>query len=328
MADYISIRRRRALKLLAALAAARYPVVALARYPDRAVRLIVPGGAGASTDAVARIVQLHAQEALGQSLIVDNRAGAGGVVGTLEAVRSPPDGYTLLVASLGTHVLRQLLVSDTGFDTLRDLSPITKLVDVPGIILAAPDLPVRNLGELIALARASSRPLAYGTPGIGTSAHLIAELLCARTGIKLLQVPYSNSPRSYADLTAGRIPLAFSLVTGVQGQVMSGRMKAIAVTSARRVRSLPQVPTVEESGIRDFDVTSWYGVMAPAGTPAPVLERAHKAFARTLHLADVEDRLANIGASAVGNTPAAFKAQIEADFKRWAAVIRDANIHL
>jgi len=324
----VSPRRRRALRLVGALAAARYVGVAFARYPERAIRLIVPGGAGGSTDAVARIPQRDAENALGQPLVVDNRFGAGGLIGTMEAVRSPADGYTLLVASLGTHVLRPLLVNDTPFDTLRDLAPITRLVNVPGIILARPGLPASNLRELIALAKASPKPLAYGTPGVGTSAHLIAELLCARADIELLHVPYSSSAPSYADLMAGRLALAFSLVTGVQGHVTSGRMKAIAVTSRTRVRSLPQVPTVEESGIPDFDVTSWYGLMAPAGTPLDARERVHRAFASALAGDDVVDRLAAIGADVVANTPAQFAADLRDDFAQWAAVIRKADIRL
>jgi len=241
-------------------------------------------------------------------------------------VRSLPDGYTLLVASMGTHVLVPLLVADAGFDTLRDLAPITKLVDVPGIILATPGLPVQNLSELIALARASPEPLAYGTPGVGTSAHLIAELLCARAGIKLLHIPYKTSPQSYADLMAGRIPLAFTLVTGVQGLVASGKMKPIAVTGAHRIRALPQVPTVQESGVPDFDVVSWYGVMAPAGTPTAVLDRVHQAMKTAVLSDEVRNRMAELGAEVAGSTPVEFAAELRAEFRTWAEVIRTAKI--
>jgi tripartite-type tricarboxylate transporter receptor subunit TctC len=328
MHDAMPQRRRRVLQLGVALAATPWAGFALARYPERAVRLIVPGGAGGATDAVARIPQNEAERALGQPLVVDNRIGAGGAIGTMEAVRSPADGYTLLVTSLGTHVLRPLLEKSNPYETLRDLAPISRLVDVPGIILATPGLPVSNLHELIAFAKASPRPLAYGTPGIGTSAHLIAELLCARADIELLHVPYSSSAPSYADLIAGRLSLAFSLVTGVQGHVVSGRMKAIAVTSRTRVRSLPKVPTVEESGLANFNVTSWYGLMAPAGTPLAARARVHRAFATALAVDDVVDRLAGIGADVVANTPAQFADDLRDDFARWAAVIRKADIHL
>ncbi len=320
--------RRIFCKLAAALAAAPSVTTASGGYPERSVRIVVPGGAGASTDSVARVPQPYAQRELGQPLVIDNRIGAGGAVGTMEVVRSAPDGYTLLVASLGTHVLRPLLVRDSAYDTMRDLAPITRLVDVPGIILAAPALPASNLRELISLAKASPAPLSYGTPGVGTSAHLIAEMLCARTGIELLHVPYSTSAPSFADLMAGRLALAFSLVAGVQGYVASGRMKAIALTSRQRIASLPSVPTVEESGIADFDVTSWYGLMAPAGTPATACVRIHDAFAAALRVPDVVDRLATIGAHVVASSPAQFAAEIRADFARWAPVIRAANIRL
>ena len=320
--------RRTAIKAAALLAGGIFPVLGRAAYPERPIRLVVPGGAGASTDAVARIIQSAAQQALGQPLVVENIVGAGGVVGTLEVVRSAPDGYTLLLASMGTHVLVPLLVPTAGFDTLRDLAPVTKLVSVPGIILATPSLPVQNLSELIALARTAPQPLAYGTPGVGTSAHLIAELLCTRVGIKLLQIPYKSSPQSYVDLMAGRIPLVFTLVTGVQGLVASGKMKPIAVTGARRISALPQVPTVQESGIPDFDVVSWYGLMAPAGTPGAAIERLHQSMKRVLRNDEVRNRLTDLGAETTGNSPAEFASELRAEFQKWSELIREAKIKL
>jgi tripartite-type tricarboxylate transporter receptor subunit TctC len=326
VAESICVRRRTVLRAVSLLGAAFYPMLATAQYPARAIQLVVPSGAGASTDVVARIIQFPVQQELGQPLVIDNRAGAGGVIGTREVVRSPPDGYTLLVASMGTQVLVPLLVADAGFDTLRDLAPITKLIDVPGIILATPGLPVQDLSELIALARVSPEPLAYGTPGVGTSAHLIAELLCVRTGIKLLHIPYKTSPQSYADLMAGRIPLVFTLVTGVQGLVASGKMKPIAVTGARRISALPQVPTVQESGVPDFDVVSWYGLMAPAGTPTAVLDRLYQAVKTALLSDEVRNRMEGLGAEVAGSTPAEFAAELRAEFSLWAEVVRTAKI--
>ncbi len=327
MAESMRAQRRAVLKAATLLAAALYPALVRAQYPARPIQLIVPGGAGASTDAVARIIQEPGQQALGQPLVVDNRVGAGGIVGTMDVVRAQPDGYTLLVASMGTHVLVPLLVANAGFDTLRDLEPITKLVNVPGIILATPNFPARNLSELIDLARTSAEPLAYGTPGVGTSAHLIAELLCTRAGIKLLQIPYKSSPQSYVDLMAGRIPLVFTLVTGVQGLVASGKMKPIAVTGARRSSALPQVPTVQESGIPDFDVVSWYGLMAPAGTPAVVRERVYQAMKKAPRIDEVSARLAEPGAEAVGGI-VEFAAELRAEFRTWPELIRTAGIRV
>ncbi len=326
MAESMRARRRAVLKAATLLAATAYPALVRAQYPVRPIQMIVPGGAGASTDAVARIIQEPGQQTLGQPLLVDNRVGAGGIVGTMDVVRAQPDGYTLLVASMGTHVLVPLLVANAGFDTLRDLAPITKLVNVPGIILATPSLPVQNLAELITLARTSAEPLAYGTPGVGTSAHLMAELLCTRARIKLLQIPYKSSPQSYVDLMAGRIPLVFTLVTGVQGLVASGKMKAIAVTGARRNSAFPQVPTVQEGGIPDFDVVSWYGLMAPVETPTAVLERVHQAMKKALRIDEVRNRLAELGAEIVGNSPAEFAQELRAEVPKWAEVIRTAKI--
>ena len=319
------MKRRTFLATAAALAAAPFPSRATHGYPERYVRLIVPGGAGGATDAVARIPQPGAQRVLGQPLVIENRTGAAGSVGTMDAVRSAPDGYTLLVASLGTHVLRPLMVKER-YDTLRDLSPITRLVDVPGVILAAPDLPVADLHELIALAKASREPLAYGTPGVGSTAHLIAELLSQRAGIRLLHVPYSNSAASYKDVMAGRLALAFSLATGVKGHVDGGRMKAIAVTSRDRLASLANVPTVEESGIADFDITSWYGIMAPADTPLAVRSIVHGAFVAALRGDETAASLAGLGARIVASSPEEFEATLREDFRRWSAVIDAAHL--
>ena len=318
--------RRAFLATAAALAASPRAARASADYPVRFVRLIVPGGAGGATDAVARIPQPEAQRALGQPLVLENRTGAAGAIGTVEAVRSAPDGYTLLVASLGTHVLRPLMIRER-YDTLRDLSPITRLVDVPAVILASPGLPVAKLEDVIALARSAPQPLAYGTPGVGSTAHLTAELLSNRTGIRLLHVPYSSSAASYKDLMAGRLALAFSLATGVQGHIAAGQMKAIAVTSGRRLASLPDVPTVEESGIADFDVTSWYGLMAPSGTSLEVRSIVQHAFALALRNEDVAKALTGIGAHIVADTPAEFEQDLRKDFRRWSAVIDAAHLN-
>ena len=316
--------RRTFLAAGAALAALPLTVDA-GHYPERFVRLIVPGGAGGATDAVARIPQPEAQRALGQPLVIENRTGAAGAIGTVEAVRSAPDGYTLLVASLGTHVLRPLMIRER-YDTLRDLSPITRLVDVPAVILAAPDLSVATLDGVIALAKSAPVPLAYGTPGVGSTAHLTAELLSIRTGIRLLHVPYSTSAAAYKDVIAGRLALVFSVATGVQGHVEAGQMKAIAVTSRKRLASLPNVPTVEESGIADFDVTSWYGIMAPAGTPIDVRTIVQQAFTAAFRNDEVASNLAGIGAQIVGNTPEQFAADLRDDFRRWSAVISAAKL--
>ena len=314
------------LQAAALVGAAGFPTLTRALFPSRPVELIVPGGAGGATDTIARVLQVPWGKTLGQPIIIDNRAGAGGIVGTLDAVRSAPDGYTTLLTSLGTHVLIPLLIPKAGFDTLRDLAPVTRLANVPAIILATPDFPAHNLTELIALARASPEPLAYGTPGVGSTGHVIAELLCQRTGIKLLHIPYKSSSQSYTDLIGGRVPLLFTLVTGVQPQVASGKLKGIAVTTARRVSVLPDVPTIQESGIPDFDIAAWLGVMVPAGTATPLVDRLQRAIGEALRMDEVRTRFNDLGAEVIGDTPAQFATQLQVDFKRWREVIRTANI--
>jgi tripartite-type tricarboxylate transporter receptor subunit TctC len=256
--------RRRFLAQAAALVAAcARPRRANAAFPGRPVQLIVPGGAGGSGDAVARMIQAGAQ-ATGFPLLVDNRAGGGGVNGTQEVRQAQPDGQTLLLASLGSNVLLPLISPHLKLDTLHEFVPVTKLVAVPGIVLASPDFPGTSFADVVRLAREARDPLAYGTPGVGTTSHLIAELLAQEQGFELLHIPYKTSAQSMIDLMANRIPLAVNLVSGVQPHVASGKIKGIAVTSAARSTALPQVPTLQESGVAGFDVQSWYGVFAPS----------------------------------------------------------------
>ena len=321
-----SARRRQLLRILGLLASAGYAVEGRSQYPARPVLLVVPAGVGAVHDGFARLVQTAAQEALGQPLVIENRVGTGGVMGSIDVAHAAPDGYTLLVGSLGANVIAPLVKPSYDLDILRDFVPVSKLVNDTGIILGAPNLPVDDLAGLIALARRAPQPLQFGTPGVGTTGHLMAELLAQRTGIKLQQIPYRTTSQAYVDLMAGRLPLVFSFVAGVLGQVAAGRMKALAVTTARRSRVLPDVPTVQESGVPDFDIATWYGVLAPRKTPPEIVERVYRAFASALRTADVRARLAELGAEAVGNTPAEFAVQIRADVERWSAVVRAAHI--
>jgi tripartite-type tricarboxylate transporter receptor subunit TctC len=330
MSDMIDRRRRRLLRGAALLMTGAWVESGRAEYPTRPVLWIVPGGAGGAADTFARMLQAPAQEALGAPLVIDNRVGAGGIVGSREVVRAAPDGYTLLIGSLGTNVIAPLVTPSYNIDIVRDFTPVTKLVNDAGIILGAPGLPVDDLAGLLALAlaRSAPAPLQFGTPGVGTSGHLIAELLALRTGVKLQQVPYKTTAQAYVDLMADRLQLVFAFVAGVQGYVRSGRMKALAVTTAKRVSALPQVPTVEEGGVPDFDIATWYGVLAPSLTPAPIVARIHQAMTYALRTPEVLLRLADAGAEPVGNAPAEFAAQIRADVERWAAVVKAAGIRV
>ena len=328
MRDPPNARRRQLLRLLGLLASGAYAARAWSEYPTRQLVLVVPGGAGGVTDVLARLLQAAAQEALGQPLVIENRIGAGGITASREVARATPDGYTLLVGSLGTDVIAPLVKPSFDLDIVRDLTPVSKLVNDTGIILGAPNLPVDDLAGLIAFARSAPQPVQFGTPGVGTAGHLIAELLAQRTGIKLQQIPYKTTSQAYVDLMAGRVPLVFSFVAGARTQIAAGRMKALAVTTARRSSVLPDVPTVQESGVPDFDIATWYGVLAPRGTPPEIVDRAYRAFASALGTAEVRARLAGLGAEAVGNTPDEFAAQIRTDVERWSAVVRAAHIRV
>jgi tripartite-type tricarboxylate transporter receptor subunit TctC len=318
--------RRRFLAQAAALVAiGGGPWPASAAFPSRPVQLVVPGGAGGSGDAVARMIQAGAQ-ASGLPLIVENRAGGGGVNGTQEVRQAQPDGHTLLLASLGSNVLLPLVSPHLKLDTLHDFVPVTKLVAVPGIVLASPDFPAASFADVVRLAREARDPLAYGTPGVGTTSHLIAELLAQEQRFQLLHIPSKTSAQSILDLMANRIPLAVNLVSGVQPHVASGKIKAIAVTSAARSTALPEVPTLQESGVAGFDVLSWYGVFAPARTPADVVSQLQAAFAAAVRVPQTRKRLAEIGADNIASTPAAFAGELNRDFERWSAVVAKAKI--
>jgi tripartite-type tricarboxylate transporter receptor subunit TctC len=322
MVEAMNRQRRRMLRTAALVGAAGFPTLARALFPSRPVELIVPGGAGGATDTIARAIQVPWGEVLGQAVIVDNRAGAGGIVGTLDAIRSAPDGYTTLLASLGTHVLVPLLMPKVGFDTLHDLAPVTRLANVRR---SSGDARLLRAPHRIDRARARFARAACMARQVDGTGHVIAELLCQRTGTAL-HIPYKSSSQSYTDLIAGRVPLLFTLVTGVQPQVASGKLKGIAVTTARRVSALPNVPTIQESGIRDFDIAGWLGLMVPAGTPTPVVNHLQRALGEALRVGEVRTRFNDIGAEVIGDTPGQFAAQLHVDFKRWREVIRTANI--
>ena len=295
-------------------------------WPAKPLRIIVPFSPGGVADNSARVVAEPLGQRLGQQVVVENRPGASGNIGTQQVAQAEPDGYTLLLGFDGTMVINPHVFSKIPFDTLRDFAPVTKLGDATLLLVAHPSAGVKNLGELIA--QAKSKPFSYGTSGTGGTPHLAGELLKQRTGAKLEHVPYKGGGQAITDVVGGQIPLVFTAIATAQQYVRGNRLVALAVPSAKRSSALPEVPTFQESGLQGFDVSSWVGIFAPAKTPRPVIERLHKELATVLQSAFVKERYAVLGIEPVGNTPAEFTEQVRADLARWAGVVKAANVRV
>jgi tripartite-type tricarboxylate transporter receptor subunit TctC len=317
---------RRAIAVAVALCAA-LPAAAQ-DWPSKPVRLIVPFSPGGVTDNSARVIADKLGARLGQQVIVDNRPGASGNIGTEAVAKSPPDGYTLVLGFDGTMVINPHVFSKLQFDTLRDFAPVTKLGDATLILVAHPSVPVANLPELVAYSKKQPGGLAYGTSGTGGTPHLAGELLVQRSGANLVHVPYKGGGQAIGDVVGGQIPLVYTAIATAQQYVKSGRLKGIAVSSEKRSSALPEVQTFIEGGQPGFVVVSWTGILAPAKTPRPVIERLQKEIAAVLVDPEVRTRYEALGIEPVGNTPDQFAAQIRDDLARWEKVVKQANIKI
>src|SRR5712671_6591223 len=295
-------------------------------WPAKTIRIVVPFAPGGVADNSARVIAEPLGKRLGQQVVVENRPGASGNIGSAAVAQSAPDGYTLLLGFDGTMVINPHVFPKIPFDTLKDFAPVTKLGDAALILVAHPSVPARNLAEFIAHARARPGPFAYGTSGTGGTPHLAGELLKLRTGIALEHVPYKGGGQAITDVVGGQIPLVFTAIATAQQYVRTGRLVAIAVPSAKRSSALPEVATFQESGLAGFDVSSWVGIFAPAKTPAPVVQKLNRELEAALKTPFVRERYATLGIEPVGNTPAQFGEQVRADLARWAEVVKAANV--
>ena len=300
-----------------------------ADWPSRPIRIIVPFSPGGVTDNSARVIADSLAARLGQQVVVENRPGASGNIGTQLVAQSAPDGHTLLLGFDGTMVINPHVFPKLPFDTLRDFAPVTKLGDAALILVSHPSVPAKSLSQFIALARRmKSATFPYGTSGTGGTPHLAGELLRQRTGIALEHIPYKGGGQAIVDGITGHIPLVFTAVATAQQYVKAGRLVGLGVPGAKRSAALPEVPTFAESGLAGFDVTSWVGILAPARTPGPVIERLQGEIAAVLRAEPVSTRYAALGIEPVGNAPARFAEQIRADLARWEKVVKAANIRL
>jgi tripartite-type tricarboxylate transporter receptor subunit TctC len=295
-------------------------------YPSKPIRVIVPFSPGGVADSSARVISERLGARLGQSVLVENRPGASGNIGTHSVATSAPDGYTLLLGFDGTMVVNPHVYAKLPFDTLRDFAPVTKLGDATLILVAHPSLPAKDLREFLGIAK--GRNFSYGTAGTGSTPHLAGELLAQRTGISLTHVPYKGGGQAMGDVVGGQIPLVYTAIATAQQFVKSGKLKGLAVSSARRSNALPEVPTFVESGLDGFVVDSWVGILAPAKTPRAVVERLRTDIAAVLAEPEMRERYATLGIEPVGNTPEQFTEQIRADLARWEPVVRQAGIRI
>jgi tripartite-type tricarboxylate transporter receptor subunit TctC len=316
--------------MAAALAVAGVPGSALAAdvYPSKAIRMVVPFPPGGTTDILARVAGQKLTEALGQQVIIDNRAGAGGNIGTELVAKSPPDGYTLLTDPGSTLTINPSLFSKLPFDTLKDFAPVTILAAVPNVLVVHPSLPVKNVKELIALAKSKPGQLNYASTGAGQSTHLSMELFKTLAGVDIAHIPYKGSSPALTDLLGGQVPMMFDNMPSSLPHVKAGKLRALAVSTLKRSPALPQLPTVAESGLPGFEVSVWFAVLAPAGTPREIVQRLNGALVKALQSPDVKQRLADQGAEPVGNTPEQFTAVLQRDLVKWAKVVKDANVKL
>ncbi|WP_270937076.1 Bug family tripartite tricarboxylate transporter substrate binding protein [Falsiroseomonas oryzae] len=313
--------------VLAALAVPALARAQAAWSPDRPVRLVVPFAPGGSQDVLGRLFAQAVSQSVGQNIVVENRAGAGGILGAQEVARAAPDGHTLLLATAGQLTIAKAIGRRLSYDPIADFAPIIHLSDSPVALVVAPNLPPRDIAGLLAFLRAAPQPVPYASTGIGTNTHLIMEDLKARERLNVEHVPYRGAAAAFNDLAAGRIALMFVSVPSVLA-VTGGQFRVLGVTSRARFPATPEVPTLIEGGVRDFEASIWTGLAAPAGTPAPVVERWRAEFARALGSEAVKPRLEGLGATANGAGPAEFGALLREDLARWTRVAAPLALQL
>lgn len=293
-------------------------------FPNKPIRIIVPFPPGGGNDVIARVVAQKLNERLGQQIVIDNKAGANGIVGLQALMQSPADGYTLAVAAAGPMAVNPSLYDKLPYDPLKDFAPITNMVNFPLLLVTHPSVPAKSTLELINLAK--SKPLFFASPGSGNSGHLAGELFNSMANVQTVHVPYKGQGPALSDLLAGQVQMLYSSIPSVINQVKSGQLKAIAVGSAKRVPSLADIPTISESGLPGYEAYSWVGIVAPAKTPKEIVTRLNREIVDILKLTDVAEKLNQQGALPVGDTPEQFASYIKDEIAKWGAVVRSANI--
>jgi tripartite-type tricarboxylate transporter receptor subunit TctC len=313
---------RRLAGALLLVAAALLPGVGHAQYPDKAIRLVVPFPAGGGADNLARIIMPRVAQALGKPIVIDNRPGAGGNVGAEIVARATPDGYTLLYGTNGTHSINQALYGNLPFDPVKDFAPVSRMTLIAALLFVHPAVPAQSVQELIRYARAHPGQVNFASAGNGTTSHLAGELFKTMAGIDIVHVPYRGGAAAAADVMGGQVTMMIDVMPNAYPFVKGGRVRGLAVTTAQRSPSAPELPTIAESGLPGFEVSAWDGILAPAGTPAPVIERLNAAIREALTDPQVRDALVAAGAQPIPGSPADFARHIAESTERWGRVVR------
>ena len=308
-----------------ALCGTALTVAAQQNYPVRTIRVIVPSGAGGGTDSTTRLVTPKLDEFLGQRVVVENRPGAGSIIGSEAVARAAPDGYTLL-AGISSITIQPSMQKNLPFDVVKDFTPVSQFVVLPNMLVGHPSLQPKTLKELMAFAKSRPGKLEFASAGTGSNLHLCMEMFLSMAGLKMVHVPYKSANQGIADLVAGYVPLMVTnMITGKQ-QLNAGRLRAYGVTSARRSNAAPDIPTIAEQGVPEYEAVQWYGLMAPAGTPRDIVARLHKGVVFALQDATVKERFQASGADPVGNSPEEFAAVIRNDMAKWGKVVKAAGL--
>jgi tripartite-type tricarboxylate transporter receptor subunit TctC len=310
--------RRLLLALLCAL-----PLVAAAQaYPSKPIRFVVPYPAGGPLDTVARLLGQKVSESVKQPVIVENKAGAGGNIGADAVAKSPADGYTILMGAVATHAINPTLYAHIPYDPVRDFIPVTQVASTPNVLVVNPSVPAANVKEFIAYAKANPGKLNFGSGSTGSAGHLAGELFKAQAGVEMTHVPYKGAAPAMNDLIGGQIQLMFDNLASALGQVRAGRVRALAVTTAKRTSLAPDLPTIAESGLPGFDINTWFGIFVPANTPREIVDRLHDEFARALGATDVREKMLALGAEPAGSRPDEFASYIRGEAEKYARVIK------
>jgi tripartite-type tricarboxylate transporter receptor subunit TctC len=320
----MNILKRFFILLIAALACTALP--ALAEYPDKPVKIIVPYPPAGTTDILARLIAQRLSERMKQPFVIENRPGASGAIGSVAVAKSPADGYTLLMGTLNSHGINPALFKNLPYDAGKDFAPITIVGSTPNVLAVHPSVPARNLAELLALARAKPGSLNFGSTSQGGSPHMSGELLKSLTGVDIAHIPYKGAGPMLIDLIGGQVQMGFDNLPSSIGHIRSGKIRAIAVTTAQRFPGTPEIPTMAESGVPGYEVSAWFGLLAPAGTPKPVIDALYASIAAILRQPEVMKQLFDLGAEPGGNTPEAYARQIAADVEKWKKVVAATGV--
>ncbi|MDB5808856.1 MAG: hypothetical protein JWN94_978 [Betaproteobacteria bacterium] len=311
--------------LLAVIISSAADAQSTAQYPVKPVRFIVTAAAGSGPDLAARLVGQKLNAAFGQSVVIENRAGAGGSIAAELAAKAPPDGYTLVMASAGSHAVSPALYTKLSWDPVRDFVPITIVSVAPNILIVHPSLPVKSVRELVALAKARPGQMSYGSGGSGSSAHLSGELFRLLAGINVVHVPFKGAPSAALGVIGGQVEMGLLNLPPTLPQVKSGRLKALGVTTAKRAAAVPELPTIAEAGVPGYEASTWYGVMAPAGTPPEITDKIYGIIIASLRTEDMRARIAADGGEVVGSTKEEFTETLKRDLAKWTRVVKEAG---